>query len=214
MYKGTRLHNGKMIGYDKADIKSFYKYIRTAVLYNLIPITKPVGFNISSGALNAAELLNRHERLLDNNIEIVTNLSSLIVHSKEYPESRMMLTPDISGVIDSTTANIMCNSVPVLIISPKQYICTTIDTRKLQLRLIVKTGTDESTTEDSSRFINDYIVEKGFPAGTVFTPLRTTFTLEPYVLIEPLIDNEIRINLEGITEDNFNILWNRYTSMS
>lgn len=208
LYNDTFLKDGYFRGVT-GDVKEFYKFMRNSILYNNIPLIKPIGFYISSGMLDSQKVLQRQASCLENMIELSANLSSIIFYSEE--DCQMCRSLDITGELTTENAEFRGGSKPMLVVSPPQFILNTNMDSKILLNLVVKKSTGSMTTEESSLELRKITAGiSNYRSGNRYVPMRTTFSMINYVRIKPLEGDNIEVALDGITEDNFNLIWRDY----
>lgn len=182
-------------------LKAMYSNLLRMCLDGTMPITKIIGFSVKSDKHLETTVLNRSVSLLENQIEISSNLSKLIFTGLNINQCMINIP---AGRIYAKDLVLPARRVKVedkvvlkhlKIINADTYLFTA--TEDIQLDLYLNKASGAFLIKDNVKQIKT--------VDTKYYPLNSTHNLAPVIRFLPFDGYSIRYRLsKGISEDNIN----------
>jgi hypothetical protein len=196
-----------------------YTRFREAVLDNLIPLNKAIGFKLTSATdTSIASATDRNQSVIENMIEISNNVGKLIFLPKYDALSNTVLgTSNIINITEQqekevTSANAIFTSggKKVDVLDKSIYLYYPVN--KVGVRILAFEAAGVRTMEQNVEKMNELLSATSTKGGSSFFPLNTEHSLIDYVRIIPHTGKgDVRYRLfKGMTDDILTTLWKVY----
>lgn len=204
----TLMQNGelKVENITKEEMLILYKFFRRSFLDSTIPVKKPIGFYINNKSNGVGlEVISRNISVLESNIELIKNISKLIVIGDCADE---IVAKDLVGKIKAGNLNVISDGSPVKFLDPSIEVLNSIES--IDLGLVVYENTGSCLMDDNMEILQSIVNDLSRTTNNYY-PLNTENTLYSNIRILPFNGFKIRYNLVGnISELDINYLWKNY----
>lgn len=186
---GWSLNNGIVTAPAGSNKWAAYRLILEAIYDGHIPITRVVGYHISSSTLvknaRGSRIFERDINSADDRLTIAANLSELLIPG--YPGEQIHTLP-LEGRVTIDKLKVMVSQKEIPVLSSNEYILTTISAINLDLAL------SESVGYKNADYNYDIILKQrgGRVSKTRFFPIYSYHCLVKFIRVLPF-DGTIRL---------------------
>lgn len=190
--------NGNIISYE-GDFTEAYTKFRKAIMDAELPVTMPIGFKIvTDNSMDRTSAIVRNDAALESMVAVSCNVKDIVMVGTA---DHGVQSNRFEGIGTTGNLTFVSNAKPtVQVIDKTQHIVTAIS--PLLVRFFVNKAAGYHSMEENAK-----IIKKGTEAirnSQSYFPLNTTHSLESYIKVLPMADNQIRVRYtRGMTADLF-----------